>query len=180
MAVTLSVDSQELEKAHHRHEPFFSVFVLVKNSGPASIDVHPENASLEFVKHFKVVQTSLDPDGFSEKVQNDADEFDRQIARDVDKHPDQKDTKQAMVRSYQKDAAELIEFISKNALKPSHLDTGNRSVSGWILFSTQNKFVGAWKKEEDFIFRLPIADKIFEFPFRLPPKQGELLLRQRE
>jgi hypothetical protein len=179
-AVTLAVDSQELEKVRRRHELFFSVTLTVKYRGAAAIDVSPGSVSLEFVKHFKVVQTSLDPDGFSQKVQNDADEFDHQTAREVQKHPEQKDAKQAHVRAFQKDTAELLEFLSKSTLKPAHLDSGNREVSGWILFSTDSKWIGAWKKQEEFILRVPLGGKVFEFPFRLPPAKGELLLRQRE
>ncbi|HEY6767795.1 MAG TPA: hypothetical protein VI386_23830 [Candidatus Sulfotelmatobacter sp.] len=178
--VIVSVDSQELEKVRRRHELFFSVLVSVKYRGSSAIDVHPENISLEFVRHFRVVQTSLDPNDFSQKVQNDADEFDRQIAREVQKHPEQKTAKEAQARNFQKDSAELLEFISKNTLKPSHLDSASRDVSGWAMFSTENKWIGAWKKEEEFIVRVPIAGEIFEFPFKLPPKPGELLLRNRQ
>ena len=32
----------------------------------------------------------LDPDGFAQKVQNDADELNRQTAREVEKHPEKK------------------------------------------------------------------------------------------
>ncbi len=74
VGVTLSVDAQELEKVHRRHEPFFSVLLDVRYRGPGTLDLATENISLEFVKHFQVVQTSLDPDDFAAKVQNDADE----------------------------------------------------------------------------------------------------------
>ena len=33
---------------------------------------------------------------------------------------------------------------------------------------------------KEFILRLPLDGKIFEFPFKLPPKPGEVLLRKRE
>ena len=36
------------------------------------------------------------------------------------------------------------------------------------------------KKQEEFILRVPLAGKMFEFPFRLPPSEGELILRRRE
>jgi hypothetical protein len=180
LGVTLAVDSQELEKVHRRHELFFGVSLTVKNRGVAGVDVSAENISLEFVRHFKVIQPSLDPKDFSQKVQNDADEFDRQTAREVQKHPEEKDAKQARVRAFQKDTAELLEFLSTNTLKPSRLDSANREVTGWVLFSVDSRWIGAWKKQEEFILRVPIGGKIFEFPFKLPPKAGELLLRQRE
>lgn len=174
------MDSQELEKVRRRHELFFSVLLTVKNRGSATFDVRPENISLEFLKHYKLVQTPLDPDNFSQKVQNDADEFDHQTAREVQKHPEQREAKEAYMRTFQKDAAELLEFIGKSTLKSSRIDSANREASGWVLFSTDSKWIGAWKKQEDFILRVPLDGKIFEFPFKLPPKQGELLLRQRE
>ena len=84
------------------------------------------------------------------------------------------------MQTFQKDSAELLEFLSRNTLKPSRLDSANREAAGWVLFSTDSKWISHWKKQEDFVLRVPVAGKIFEFPFKLPPKQGELLLRQRE
>lgn len=178
--VTLIVDSQELEKVQRRHERFFSVALTVQYRGAASLNVSPENVSLEFVNHFKVVQPPLDPDGFSQKIQSDADEFDHQMAREVKKHPEEKEAKETHVRTFQKETAELLEFVSKNTLKPARLDSGNREVSGWVLFSAESRWIGAWKKQEEFILRVPLGGRIFEFPFKLPPQPGELILRQRE
>jgi hypothetical protein len=180
LGVTVAVDSQELEKVHRRRELFFGVSLTVKDRGAAAVDVSAENISLEFVKHFKVIQPSLDPKDFSQKVQNDADEFDRQTAREVEKHPEEKDAKQARVRVFQRDTAELLEFLGNNTLKPTRLDSPNREATGWVLFSVDSRWIGSWKKQEEFILRVPIGGKIFEFPFKLPPREGELLLRQRE
>ena len=180
VGVILAVDSQELEKVRRRHELFFSIALTVRYRGAATLDVNPGAVTLEFVKHFKVVQTSLDPDGFSQKVQNDADEFDHQIAREVQKHPEEKEAKQATMQTFQKDSAELLEFLSRSTLKATRLDSGNREAVGWVLFSTESKWINGWKKQEEFVLRVPLNGKVFEFPFKLPPKQGELLLRQRE
>ena len=180
VGVTLSVDSQELEKVHRRHEPFFGVLLTIRYRGQGSLEVDSQNVSFEFVKHFKFVQTSLDPDNFSAKIQNDADELDHQTAREIAKHPEQKEAKQAYMRAFQKDSAELIEFVSKNSLRPAQLDAANPEVSGWVLFNTSSKWIGGWKKQEEFVLRFPLDGKIFEFPFKLPPKQGEHLLRRRE
>ena len=106
IGITMSVDSQELEKVHRRHEPFFGVLLSVRYRGQGTVDVGVENISLEFVKHFQVVQTSLDPDGFAEKVQNDADELDHQTAREVEKHPEKKEEKEAYVKAFLKDCHE--------------------------------------------------------------------------
>jgi hypothetical protein len=180
VGVTLAIDSQELEKVHRRHEPFFSVLLDVRYRGRAGLDLATENISLEFVKHFRVVQTSLDPDTFTQKVQEDADAVDHEAAREVQKHPEKKLEKETYVRAFQKDSAELLEFVSKNSLRPARLGTGNPEVSGWVFFGVDSKWVGGWKKQEDFILRVPLDGKIFEFPFTLPPKPGEVMLRKRD
>lgn len=180
VGITVAVDSQELEKIRRRPESFFSVWLSVRERGQGTLDVNPETISLEFTTHFKVIQTALNPDGFSARVQEDADELDHQTAREIEKHPEQKAAKEAYVRAYQKDSAELLEFVSKNSLRAAHLDAGNPELSGWVLFSTKNKWIGGWKKREEFILRVPLEGKIYEFPFKLPPKEGELILRHRE
>jgi hypothetical protein len=53
-------------------------------------------------------------------------------------------------------------------------------VSGWVFFDTKTKWLGGWKTQEEFVLRLPLDGKIFEFPFKLPPEKGELLLQKRE
>ena len=180
LQITVGVDSQEVEKVHRRHEPFFAVLVDVRYRGAGSLDVGEGPITLEFVKHFKVQQPALDPDSFAEKVQNDADELDHAIARDVEKHPEQKAQKEALLKAFLKDSAELQEFIGKNSLRPTRLGSGNQETSGWVLFGTDSKWIGRWKKQEEFILRLPLAGKVFEFPFKLPPKPGEVLLRKRD
>ncbi len=179
VGITVAVDSQELEKVHHRHEPFFAVLLDVRYRGQGMLEFSVENISLEFVKHFQVVQTALDPDAFSEKVQNDADELDHQTAREVEKHPETKEAKEAYVRAFLKDSAELLEFVGKNSLRPTRLGPGNPETSGWVLFSTDSKWISGWKKQEEFILRVPVDGKMFEFPFQLPPPPGEVMLRKR-
>ena len=49
-----------------------------------------------------------------------------------------------------------------------------------MLFSTDSKWIGGWKKQEEFILRVPFLGKMFEFPFKLPPKPGEVMLRKRQ
>jgi len=180
VGVTLSVDSQELEKVHRRPEPFFSVLLDVRYRGPGTLEFGTDAISLEFVKHFRVVQTPLDPEGFAQKVQDDADTVDHEAARQGQKHPERKEEKEAYARAFQKHSAELLEFVSKNSLRPARLGPGNPATSGWLLFSTNSKWVGGWKKQEEFILRVPVEGRIFEFPFKLPPKPGEVLLRKRE
>jgi hypothetical protein len=177
--VTAAVDAQELEKVHRRHEPFFGVLLTIRYRGQGSLDAATENISLEFVKHFHVKQPALDPDDFSAKVQADADALNDQTAREVAKHPERKEPKEALVRAFLKDATELQEFVGKNSLRPAHLLPGNEEARGWVLFSTNSKWISGWKKKEEFILRLPLAGEVFEFPFKLPPKPGETILRKR-
>ena len=180
VGIVMAVDSQEVEKVHRRHEPFFGVLLTVRYRGQRSLDFSTENISLEFVKHFRVVQTSLDPDGFSDKVQNDADALNDQTAREVEKHPELKEQKEAYVRAFLKDSTELQEFVGKNSLRPTNLSPGSNETSGWVLFNTESKWIGRWKKQEEFVLRVPVEGKVFEFPFKLPPKPGETILRKRE
>jgi len=180
VGVTIAVDSQELEKVHRRHEPFFGVLVSVRYRGQTSLDLSTENISLQFMKHFQVMQMALDPDDFAKRVQNDADALNDQTAQEVEKHPERKEEKEEYVRAFLKDSAELEEFVGKNSLRPTKLGPGHEEASGWVLFSTNSKWVGKWKKQEEFVLRMPVNGMVYEFPFRLPPKPGEVILRKRE
>jgi hypothetical protein len=180
VGLTLTVDSQELEKVRRRHEPFFSVLVSVRYRGSSALDVGTDHISLEFVKHFRVVQSALDPDAFAQKIQDDADALDHETARYVQRHPEKKEAKEIYVRAFQKDSAELLEFVSKNSLRPARLAAANPEISGWVLFNADSKWINGWKKQEEFILRIPLDGKAFEFPFALPPRPGETMLRRRE
>jgi len=180
VGIVMAVDSQELEKVHRRHQRFFAVLLTVRYRGQGSLAVTTDNISLQFMKHFQVIQTALDPDDFSDKVQNDADLLNDETARQLEKHPEQREKREAYVRAFLKDSAELQEFVGKNSLRPTRLSAGTNETSGWVLFSTDSKWIGRWKKQEEFILRVPMAGKVFEFPFRLPPKAGETILRKRE
>jgi hypothetical protein len=180
VGITLALDAQELEKVRRRHEPFLGVLLDIRYRGQSSLDLTTESISLQFLNHFKIIQPALDPDGFAEKIQKDADTQDHETAREVEKHPEQKEAKEAYTRAFQKDAAELLEFVSKDALRPAHLDPGKPEVSGWVLFSTSSRWISNWKKREDFVLRVPIEGTIFEIPFELPAEKGQLILRRRE
>jgi hypothetical protein len=177
---TLAIDARELQIIPHRNWPFFGVFLTIRYRGAGSLDASPEGVTLQFINHFKVMQTSLDPDGFSEKIQSDADALDDETRRAVARHPEKKQALEARLQDYQKSANEMIEFLGRNSLRPAHLDRANPEVSGWVYFDTKTKWLGSWKTQEEFILRLPLDEKVFEFPFKLPPRKGELLLRKRE
>jgi hypothetical protein len=180
IGITLAVDAREVEIIHHRIEPIFALLLTVRDRGSQALDVAPAAFTLQFLKHFKVVQPALDPESYAQKVQNDADSLDHETARAIEKHPDQKDAREARLREYQKSVSELIEYLSNKGLQDTRLDPGNPEVTGWVFFNTNTKWLGKWRRQEEFVLRVPLAGKIFEFPFKLPPKPGELLMRKRD
>jgi len=177
--VTLAVDARELQVISHRGWPVLGVFLTIRYRGAASLDTAIDGITLQFMKHYKIAQTSLDPDDYTQKIQSDADALDDETRREVKNHPEKKEIHEARLQEYQKSANEMIEFLGTKGLRPAHLDRANPEVSGWVFFNTKSKWLGSWKTQEDFILRFPLDGKIFEFPFKLPPKKGELLLQKR-
>ena len=183
LGITLAVDTQELQKTHHRPQHLFTLQLTFHYRGNGSLQLGTARITLEFLTHAKVVHNALDPDNLSTSLQNDANEVSAEFERDMRKHPNQKEeqkqAKEELVHAYQKDVTEMQEFVTAHGLRPATLDPGNREVSGWLFFSTEDKWIGAWKKQEQFVFRVPVNGMIFEFPFRLPPAEGEMTLRKR-
>jgi hypothetical protein len=177
--VILAVDSQELEMTHRRVEPFFSVHLTVRYGGKSSLVVNPAAATLEFVRHFKLIQPALDPEGFADRVQADAGALEHETEHETRRHPERKPEREKFVQTYQKEVAELLDFLTRHSLMSNTLDSAHPEASGWLLFSTQSKWLGDWKKPEEFVLRLPLDDRVVEFPFVLPVKQGDLILRKR-
>lgn len=178
--IVLAVDAREVQIIRHRIEPIFGVLLTIRYRGADSMEESPDGITLQFMKHFKVEQSALDPNDYSEKIQADADAFDDETRRAITKHPEQKSTHEARLQDYQKSVNELIEFLGRDSLRAAHLDRANPEATGWIFFNTKNKWLGGWKAQEEFILRVPLNGKIFEFPFKLPPKPGELLLQKRQ
>jgi hypothetical protein len=180
VGVVLAVDAREVQIIRHRIEPIFGVLLTIRYRGTGSLSASPDGTTLQFMKHFKVEQAALDRDGYTEKIQADADAFDDETRREVAKHPEKKQVLEARLQDYQKSVNELIEFLSRNTLRAARLDPAAPEVSGWVFFNTKNKWLGGWKAQEEFVLRFPLDGKIFEFPFKLPPEKGELLLQKRE
>jgi len=177
--VTLAVDAQELAVTHRRIEPFFGVLLSVRYHGKNSVGVNPSKATMEFVSHHKVVIYSLDPETFALRTQDDAEQLEFDAEHEIKKHPENKDEREHYVQAYQKEVADFLEFLSQHSFPGMQLDAANPQASGWILFSTRNKWLGEWKKTEQFVLRLPLTDRILEFPFALPPGDSAPLLRER-
>jgi len=180
VGVVLAVDAREVQIIRHRIEPIFGVLLTIRYRGVGSMDATAGDATLQFVKHFKIVQAALDPGAYSEKTQADADALDDETRREVGKHPEKKEVLESRLQEYQKSADEMIEFLGRYSLRPAHLDRAHPETTGWVFFNTENKWLGGWKAQEEFILRLPLDGKIFEFPFKLPPEKGELLLQKRQ
>jgi hypothetical protein len=180
VGIVVAVDAREVQIIRHRIEPIFGVLLTIRYRGTGSLDAASDAITLQFMKHFKVVQSSLDPDDYSQKIQSDADAFDDETRRDTARHPNKKASLEARLQNYQKSVNELIEFLGRDSLRSAHLDRAHPEVSGWVFFNTKSKWLGGWKSQEEFVLRLPLDGKIFEFPFKLPPQPGELLLRQRQ
>jgi hypothetical protein len=177
--MTLAVDAQELMLVRRRPERYFSVLLTVRYRGPGALAFDPGQATLEFARHSKVVQPALDPESFAQRIQADLDELQEETRHEVARHPERREERERYVQAYQKEALELIEFVNRRTLAPVRLDQENSEISGWILFSTKNKWIGDWKRPEQFLLRIPLPAQVVEFPFALPPKEGDLILRQR-
>jgi hypothetical protein len=178
--VMLAVDRQELEKIPHRARPMLGVFLTLQYKGHEQFEVQQNRFTLEFMKHFQVVQTSLDPDDLLKTLQENVDDLTDEVERhQVKKHPEQKEKKETELQARLKDYTEMMDFISTRALRSTTLDGSNSSASGWVFFSVKNKFIGPWRRPEHFVLRLPVENLVVEFPFPLPPEPGKVILRHR-
>jgi hypothetical protein len=176
--IVLGVDSQELEKARRRGQAMFAVLLTMHYRGKDSVDVAPGKITLEFVKHYDV-HPALHPDSLATKQQSDADALAQETEREIRKHPEKKEEKETLLAARQKDAAEMIEFLRTRSLRAITLDTGHPETSGWVLFSSKSKWIDGLQKQEEFVLRVPFGNRIVEFPFSLPPSEGDLILRRR-
>jgi len=179
LTVKLLVDSQELAQSRHRFYRLFGVYVSVTYTGQDKF-AFPADVRMDFVRHHDVLEGYADPSEVANKLQNDIDTKIFETERQIKKDPRISDEKTARLRVYQKEAAEFIEFLSTQTLDPDPvtLTPGNPEAHGWVLFQTSNKWIGPWKEREDFIVSLGMKDKIWQFPFSLPPAEGDLILRK--
>jgi len=179
LTVTLLVDSQELTKSRRRFYHLLGVYVAVTYTGQDKFEF-PADLRIDFVRHHDVLEGFQDPTELSNKLQNDVDTEIFQTERQIKKNPKIAEEKTARLREYQKDAAEFIEFLSTQSLDPNTvmLTPGNPEAHGWAFFATSNKWIGPWKEREDFILWVWMKDRVWQFPFSLPPAQGDLILRK--
>jgi hypothetical protein len=179
LTVTLLVDSQELTKSRRRFYRLLGAYVSVRYTGQTKFEF-PADVRIDFVTHHDVLEAYEDPAELSNKLQNDVDTKVFETEREIKKNPKIADEKTALLREYQKEAAEFIEFLSTQNLEPvtQMLTPGNPESHGWVFFATSNKWIGPWKQREDFVFSLWMKGKIWQFPISLPPTAGDLILRK--
>jgi hypothetical protein len=179
LGITIAVDAQERQKSVRRIEPLFAVWITAHYRGDSSVSLRPDAISLEFVKHEHAVERSLDPESLVTKLQAEADSFAAMTQREIQKHPEKKAGKESALQSHLQEVRETQEFVTGRSLPPATLDSAHADASGWVFFSARSKWVGDWKAQEEFVLRVPAGNEVLEFPFALPPSQGDLLLRHR-
>jgi hypothetical protein len=178
--ITLAVDTQELEKVKRRTVPMIGVLISFKYRGTEPLPLLVNRSTLEFTKHFQVVMRAFDADTMLKQLQQSMDDLTDEIEHhQVRKHPELKDAKENELQQRLKDYTEMMDFISTQALRGSTLDPSTPSSTGWIFFSTKNRWIGPWRRPEQFVFRIPVENVVVEFPFELPPKGGKVQLRHR-
>jgi hypothetical protein len=179
LTVTLLMDSQELAQSRHRFYRLLGAYVSVTYTGQDKFEF-PADVRIDFVRHHDFLEAYSDPPELSTKLQNDVDTKVFETERQIKKNPKIAEAQTARLREYQKEAAEFIEFLSTKTLDPAGvtLTPGNPEAHGWVLFATSNKWIGPWKEREDFVVNVWMKDKIWQFPFSLPPTEGDLILRK--
>jgi hypothetical protein len=183
LIVSMLVDSQELAKTRHRFYRLLAVYISVTYTGKDKFEF-PSGASIDFIRHHGVHEPYEDPKELANKLQNDVDTKIFDTERQIKKDPKTADEKTARLREYQKEASEFIEFLTTQTLDTDTaiLTPGNPEAHGWVLFATSNKWIGPWKEREDFILNIGMGmkdkDKVWQFPFSLPPSPGDLILRK--
>jgi hypothetical protein len=156
------------------------VLLSFNYKGMDPIAILPGQSTLEFSKHFQLVQPALDSETMLKQLQQNIDDLTDQVTRhQIKKHPEQKSAKEAELQQRLKDYTEMMDFISTHALRGATLDTANSSASGWVFFNTKNRWIGPWRRPEQFVLRIPVNNELVEFPFELPPKGGKVQLRSR-
>jgi hypothetical protein len=179
LTLTLLVDSQEITKSRRRFYHLLSVYISATYTGQNKFEF-PADVRMEFVRHHHIVEAYEDPTELSNRLQNDLDTKIFDTERQIKKNPEIASEKTALLREYQKEAAEFIEFVTTQNLPPTTaiLSPGNPEDHGWVFFATSNKWVRPINNHEDFVIGVWMKDKIWQFPFSLPPADGDLILRK--
>jgi hypothetical protein len=174
-AITLAVDSQELDKARQGIEPVLGLFLSIRflNQNPARFT--PATVTLEFAKHFHEKESPLDTERLSTQLAADREAVASRAAAKIRKRPAQKNDIETDLKDQQRNIDRMIEFLHGQMLRsPMPQD---HEIAGWLLFSTRTRWVGQLNKQEEFVLRIPLGTVVAEFPFTLPPSQSDIELR---
>jgi hypothetical protein len=177
--IVLAVDSQELQKAGRRTEPILTLLLTLRYRGKNSLSIDPGLITLDFVKHSHDLHSTVDPDELAAWFRTDSERFANATEHDIAKHPGKKAELEVTLQEHQKNIAEMLTFLDSRSLRTLTLDPAHPDASGWVYFSASSKWIDKWNKQEEFILRVPLGDQAIEFPFALPPSQGDVLLRRR-
>jgi hypothetical protein len=176
----VAVDSRELEKIPRRPEPVVSLLLSFRYNGRGVLKIQEDRFTLEFVKHQHVIKSSFVPSDLVRQIQQNADDLTDVVERrEVRMHPEQKSQKEAELQERLKEYTELVDFVSTHALASTSLSPSRSNVSGWVFFTTEDRWIGGWRKPEQFILRIPMEGVVLEFPFSLPPEGSKVQLRRR-
>jgi hypothetical protein len=179
LKLTLAVDDNELKKSTRTAEHVFSVLITANNRGNEVVKIVPANMKLELVSHHRALMRAQYPDELSHRLQDDSDELIYQSEKRLKKHPEEKDTTEYRLKSHEELVARWQAFLSTQSLRETSIDSGRPEVTGWVFFKTNTKWLGNWKDEEEFILRVPVEKRVFEFSFKLP-MDNRPTLRQRD
>jgi hypothetical protein len=179
LEITIAVDSREVQVIKRRPVPVLGVVAIFHYAGQQSLSVGPDKMTLQFLQHSKIVQDALQPGGLAARLQRDSSELTDQTEHAVRKHPEKKEELEATLRTHLQEMSAMTEFVNSQTLHSDLLTPAKRDGSGWVFFDTSNKWIGSFKKQEDFLLRIPFKDRVFAFPFTLPPTDGDLILRKR-
>jgi hypothetical protein len=177
--IVLAVDSQELQKTGRRTEPILTLLLALHYRGKNSLSLEPSAITLEFVKHSHDLHPALDPTELRNRFRADSDRLAKTTEREMQKHPEKKIELESTLLEHQKTIAEMLRFLESRSLQTLKLDSVHPEASGWVYFSARSKWIDDWKEQEEFVLRIPLSDQVIEFPFALPPSEGDLLLRRR-
>jgi hypothetical protein len=179
LEITIAVDSREVQEIRRRPVPVLGVFATFHYQGKQTTSINPDQLTLEFVLHSRIVQNALASGGLAARLQKDIEELTDQTEHEVRKHPEKKDQLQATLRIHLQELTAMTEFVNAHSLRSVILTPAEPESSGWIFFDTTNKWIGSWKKQEEFLLRIAFKDRVFAFPFKLPPEPGDQILRRR-
>ncbi len=179
LVITLAVDPRELTQSQKRAGRVVGVLISVENRTTSPMLVKQSDANLEFVSHSRWQFSSWDADNLADHIQHQTDDLMHQTEQDLDKRPEKVEKNEERLREQQKLVSEMVQFLSTQGLRDVTLDAAHPKVSGWVFFPSRGKWVGDWKKREEFVFRIPISGWLVEFPFVLPP-DGRPQLKERD